>query len=76
MIPMMPQQQTPQPSQEFELRRRIIANLLAGIIREIRKLPPQEQTYYAPLLVDAAKHLNDIRTQLIREGKLSWRLSA
>lgn len=60
-----------QPLSEAELRRRVIANLLAATIREINKIQdPRERAYYEPLLLDATKHLDDIRLQLIREGKL------
>ncbi len=56
---------------EFELRRRVIANLLAAIIREINKIQdPQQKAYFEPLFLDANKHLNDILVQLIREGKV------
>lgn len=56
---------------DFELRRRIIANLLAATIREINKIQnPQERAYFEPLLEDATKHLDDIRMQLLREGKI------
>jgi hypothetical protein len=56
---------------DFELRRRIITNLLAATIREINKIQnPQERAYFEPLLADATKHLDDIRMQLLREGKI------
>ena len=65
-----PQPMAPQPS-DFETKRIIIANLLAAIIREIDAIPdPQQRAYFEPLYLDANKHLNDIRLQLIREGKL------
>lgn len=57
--------------QDFEMKRRMIANQLAAILREIDGLQlPQERAYFEPLLKDAQKHLNDIRIQLIREGKM------
>lgn len=63
--------QSPMPIDNFELERRIIANLLATITREISKIQdPQQRAYFEPLYLDANKHLNDIRLQLIREGKL------
>jgi len=56
---------------ELDLKRRIIANLLAVIIRQIDSIQdPEVKAYFQPLYIDAQKHLNDIRVQLIREGKI------
>ncbi|MEM0148272.1 MAG: hypothetical protein QXN16_00655 [Candidatus Micrarchaeaceae archaeon] len=58
-------------TQQFELRRRIIANLLVAIMKEIDQLQvPEEKAYFAPLYRDAQKHLNDIKIQLIKEGRM------
>jgi len=60
---------------ELELKRRVIANLLAVITRQINSIQdPDAKAYFKSLDADAEKHLNDIRMQLIREGKI--RLSA
>jgi len=56
---------------ELDLKRRVIANLLAVIIRQIDSIQdPEVKAYFQPLYIDAQKHLNDIRVQLIREGKI------
>jgi len=56
---------------ELDLKRRVIANLLAVIIRQIDSIQdPEVKAYFQPLYIDAQKHLNDIRVQLIKEGKI------
>ncbi|MEM0142509.1 MAG: hypothetical protein QXL94_00945 [Candidatus Parvarchaeum sp.] len=58
-------------TQQFELERRIIANQLVAIMKEIEKLQvPEERAYFEPLYKDAQKHLNDIKLQLIKEGRM------
>ncbi|MEM3858556.1 MAG: hypothetical protein QXS81_01060 [Candidatus Micrarchaeaceae archaeon] len=58
-------------TQQFELRRRIIANMLVAIMKEIDQLQvPEERAYFEPLYEDAQKHLNDIKIQLIKEGRM------
>jgi len=60
---------------ELDLKRRVISNLLVTIMKQIDSIQdPDVKAYFQPLYMDAQKHLNDIRIQLIREGKL--RLSA
>ncbi|MEM3858868.1 MAG: hypothetical protein QW478_05625 [Candidatus Micrarchaeaceae archaeon] len=58
-------------TQQFELRRRIIANMLVAIMKEIDELQtPEERAYFEPLYMDAQRHLNDIKIQLIKEGRM------
>ena len=60
---------------ELDLKRREISNLLVTTMKQIDSIQdPEVKAYFQPLYMDAQKHLNDIRIQLIREGKL--RLSA
>ena len=60
---------------ELDLKRRVISNLLVVTMKQIDSIQdPEVKAYFQPLYMDAQKHLNDIRIQLIREGKL--RLSA
>ena len=60
---------------ELDLKRKVISNLLVVIMKQIDSIQdPDVKAYFQPLYMDAQKHLNDIRIQLIREGKL--RLSA
>ncbi len=57
-------------TQQFEYTRRIIANELVAIEKQIAALQPQERAYFMPLYLDVQRHLNDMRLQLIREGRL------
>jgi len=60
---------------ELDLKRKVISNLLVVTMKQIDSIQdPDVKAYFQPLYMDAQKHLNDIRIQLIREGKL--RLSA
>jgi len=60
---------------ELDLKRRVISNLLVVTMKQIDSIQdPDVKAYFQPLYMDVQKHLNDIRIQLIKEGKL--RLSA